>query len=229
MKNVLIILSLPLILATCKKNSDSAQLTCTEANTIMAPQLAKDLFAFKPGTWWVYEDLNNHTFDSLWVGENTSEKRYYNNSSMGTEFSFCAEVNNTKIYNKDYNMTTSSKFNTSYIELTNAPLYNGALGSGNYRIGVISNNPKNFRNSNFDFTAGKLNEDKNTSQGMDILELDSNYLFNNFSSNIALVHFVKVYDSLKFNYVQIKNIGLYKFYWASENINIILRRYNIVQ
>ena len=151
MKNVLIILSLPFIFSTCRKNTDSAPIICTDSNTVMAPQLAKDLFAFKPGTWWVYEDLINHTFDSLWVGENTSEKRYYNNSSMGTKNSFCAEVNITKIYNKDYNMGAGAKLNVPYIENVIEPLYNGSLGSGNYLVAVSSKNDMKFPSGQFSF------------------------------------------------------------------------------
>ena len=230
MKNVLIILSLPLILSTCKKSGDSATITCTDSNTVMAPQVAKDYLAFKPGTWWVYEDLVNNSFDSLWVGENTSEKRYYNNSSMGTKFSFCAEVNITKIYNKDYNMNAGAKLNMPYVENVIEPLYNGSLGGNNYHS--ISTCPPNVKfpsdpSGQTSYSGGKYSEFIN--KGYLYYYVDSNYQYILNSRRVSIINKVIVNDTIVGQVVWVCNVGLFSCYSKVDKINIILRRYNIVQ
>lgn len=77
-----IIPSLFLILCTylivsCSKDN----FECSSANTVNIPQVMKDYFYYKEGTWWVYKNVKNNTYDSLWV----SNVNLYNNRGEGKE------------------------------------------------------------------------------------------------------------------------------------------------
>lgn len=71
MKNKL--LSLFLILFTffivaCSKD----KIECSSTNTVNIPQVMKDFFFYKEGTWWVYKNVKDNTFDSMWVRQSSS-------------------------------------------------------------------------------------------------------------------------------------------------------------
>ena len=53
---------------SCSKvfNTDTS---CPDSKTFKVPGIIKDMFVFKPGTWWVYENTTTGAYDSLWVGE----------------------------------------------------------------------------------------------------------------------------------------------------------------
>lgn len=72
---------------------------CTN-NTMPLPQMAKDYFLFKNGSYWVYENTSNNDIDSFYVdgftyrtGDNTQYK-------YGNELNHCYE---------DYSYTVSGK------------------------------------------------------------------------------------------------------------------------
>lgn len=45
------------------------------------PQIMKDYFFYKQGSWWVYVNTKNNTYDSLWISNVNS----YNNRGEGGE------------------------------------------------------------------------------------------------------------------------------------------------
>jgi hypothetical protein len=57
---------LPFFLCT---NSCKEKFECNPNNTVLIPQIMKDFFFFKEGTWWVYKNVKNNAFDSLWIRE----------------------------------------------------------------------------------------------------------------------------------------------------------------
>jgi hypothetical protein len=63
-------------LSNCKEKFE-----CTSENTVPMPQIMKDYFYYKQGSWWVYVNVKNNTYDSMWVSNVTA----YNNRGEGGE------------------------------------------------------------------------------------------------------------------------------------------------
>jgi len=59
----------------------SKEIECSTSNAVKIPQVMKDYFYYKEGTWWVYKNIKNSTYDSLWV----SNVNIYNNRGKGKE------------------------------------------------------------------------------------------------------------------------------------------------
>ena len=199
---------------------------CTDSNTLFMPDVPKSFFAFKPGTWWVYEDLINHTFDSVWVGENTSVKQTMTTDDGNS--SRCVEINTTRLYNKKYNIQAiDPKYRTSYVDITIRPLYVTQLSS-TFSVNSVSDVSVNLYEQ---YPVGKFNFARNiftdaikTDNGY--AGIDSNYLLNDRTIGIAII------DSgitVPHKRVVVKKIGLYQWRSPNDHVNMILRRYNIVQ
>lgn len=69
------------LLLSCKKNTTQTNsVPCTSCQSVNE---AKDYFAFKVGTWWVYEEATSHQRDSVYVTESTIDQTgYYFNVSL---------------------------------------------------------------------------------------------------------------------------------------------------
>ena len=229
MKNIVFIPILLILFTSCRK-SKTTNLDCNDANTLFAPQLAKDLYAFKPGTWWVYEDLINHSFDSVWVGENTSVKQ-----TMTTDdgnCSRCVEINTTKLYNKKYNLqATDSKYRTSYVDIIMRPLYVSAFStqnSVNYNVDIEVVAGEKYPYGKYQFQGAVFNKDSNTSSHV-VVKLDTIYGLKNINSNYGIVHRLDINSIYDYSFIQLSKYGCYMFISKRDSTAIILRRYNIVQ
>lgn len=80
MKNTVSKIILVLVLCSsawaCKEKFE-----CTSNNYEPIPQIMKDYFFYKEGSWWVYKNIKNNTYDSMWISQN----QYYNNRGEGNE------------------------------------------------------------------------------------------------------------------------------------------------
>lgn len=56
--------------SSCKEKFE-----CNANNNVPIPQIMKDYFHYKEGTWWVYKNVKNNTYDSMWVFQSSSN--YY--------------------------------------------------------------------------------------------------------------------------------------------------------
>lgn len=65
-------LLLIIILILCLQSSCKEEFECSSSNTVNIPQIMKDYFYYKEGTWWVYKNIKNNTYDSMWVSQNSS-------------------------------------------------------------------------------------------------------------------------------------------------------------
>ena len=228
MKNIVFIPILLILFTSCRK-SKTTNLDCNDANTLFAPQLAKDLYAFKPGTWWVYEDLINHSFDSVWVGENTSVKQ-----TMTTDdgnCSRCVEINTTKLYNKKYNLqATDSKYRTSYVDVVMSPLYLTQFSnqnSVNYKVDIETIIGEKYPSGKTQFVGNTISLPTNTN--IDKGYIDSNYQYKKGLFGLAFIGQRKLQDTIYSESILINHIGLFEFKPPNDHTNMMLRRYNIVQ
>lgn len=78
MKNLFMYLfiSCTALFSCCKEEFE-----CTTENSVPIPQIMKDYFYYKQGSWWVYVNVKNNTYDSLWISNINS----YNNRGEGGE------------------------------------------------------------------------------------------------------------------------------------------------
>ncbi|MFA9213374.1 MAG: hypothetical protein ACEQSR_05950 [Candidatus Methylacidiphilales bacterium] len=74
MKKYYPIISL-LFLAIIFFNGCKEKFECSSNNEVPIPQIMKDYFYYKQGTWWVYKNVKNNTYDSMWVWQRSSN--YY--------------------------------------------------------------------------------------------------------------------------------------------------------
>lgn len=52
---------------TCKEKFE-----CNSNNHVPIPQIMKDYFYYKEGSWWVYKNTKNNTYDSMWISQSSS-------------------------------------------------------------------------------------------------------------------------------------------------------------
>jgi hypothetical protein len=64
---ILLLLIISFSISACKEKFE-----CSASNNIPIPQVMKEYFYFKEGTWWVYKNVKNNTFDSMWVSQSSS-------------------------------------------------------------------------------------------------------------------------------------------------------------
>jgi hypothetical protein len=74
MKKYYSVISL-LFLAIIFFNGCKEKFECSSNNKVPIPQIMKDYFYYKEGTWWVYKNVKNNTYDSMWVLQSSSN--YY--------------------------------------------------------------------------------------------------------------------------------------------------------
>jgi len=93
--NLAIALSLFFTQAAICNKPNKKNVDCNN-NTIPLPRLAKDLFIFNKGSWWVYKNTSTNEIDSIYVDyvlRNTSN--YYSN--FGGFLDKCYESNSTSL------------------------------------------------------------------------------------------------------------------------------------
>ena len=122
-------------------------------------------------------------------------------------------------------MSIGAKLNSPYIENIIEPLYNGSLGSNNYSNTTNSIYPEKFGAGTGQFEGNNITLNSTSS---DKAYIDSNYKFNNIKS-IAIIGNRIIQDTVNEETITVKNIGLVRNYYPFKKINLILRRYNIVQ
>ncbi len=61
-----------MIVCSISVNSCKEKFECNTSNNVPIPQIMKDYFYYKAGTWWVYKNVKNNTYDSLWVSQSSS-------------------------------------------------------------------------------------------------------------------------------------------------------------
>lgn len=64
-----------LVITSCKKDKPAEPTPCTTCQKVTE---AKDYFAFKVGSWWVYEEETSLERDSVYVTESTIDPSGYN-------------------------------------------------------------------------------------------------------------------------------------------------------
>lgn len=64
-----------LVITSCKKDKTPNSTPCTTCQKVTE---AKDYFAFKIGSWWVYEEETSQERDSVYVTESTIDANGYN-------------------------------------------------------------------------------------------------------------------------------------------------------
>ena len=224
----LIIFFLLIISYSCSK-SNLTNTDCNDGNSVLMPDVPKSFFAFKPGTWWIYEDLNNHTFDSVWVGSNTSTKQVM--STDDEAGNRCVEINTTHLYNKKYNLQAQDPaYRTSYVDITIRPLYvtsGSSSNSVNVVVDLSANTNELYPAGRLEFKGNVFNEVKSPNG---INHYDSNYNALGIGKKDALI--LKIFQNdtaIYSSIILLGKIGLYQYTIPSEQKNMILRRYKIVQ
>lgn len=61
-----------LIVSSIAFSSCKEKFECNANNNVPIPQIMKDYFYYKEGTWWVYKNIKNNTYDSMWVSQSSS-------------------------------------------------------------------------------------------------------------------------------------------------------------
>lgn len=61
-----------MIVCSISVNSCKEKFECSTNNNVPIPQIMKDYFYYKEGTWWVYKNTKNNTYDSMWVSQSSS-------------------------------------------------------------------------------------------------------------------------------------------------------------
>lgn len=61
-----------MIVCSISVNSCKEKFECSTNNNVPIPQIMKDYFYYKEGTWWVYKNKKNNTYDSMWVSQSSS-------------------------------------------------------------------------------------------------------------------------------------------------------------
>lgn len=125
--------------SSCSKTNDKKNIDCTN-NTILLPQLAKDLFIFNKGSWWVYKNISTNELDSMhveYVSKNTSN--YFRN--FGGYLDKCYEDNginlvSNKIGNINWGISVSTPDGIKKFEETNFQIttYTDLKQDGYYKL-----------------------------------------------------------------------------------------------
>lgn len=53
-------------------NNCKEKFECSSNNKVNIPQIMKDYFYYNEGTWWVYKNVKNNAYDSMWVSQSSS-------------------------------------------------------------------------------------------------------------------------------------------------------------
>jgi hypothetical protein len=77
LRSLALLLLLILVVPACKKDKTPCVTDCPESNCEDI-QCVKDYFAFKVGSWWVYEEETSGERDSVYVTEYANDPTNYN-------------------------------------------------------------------------------------------------------------------------------------------------------
>lgn len=203
--------------STCTKTNDKKNVDCTN-NTMPLPQMAKDYFLFKNGSYWVYENTSNNDIDSFYVDDFTNRTGDNTQYKYGNELNHCYE---------DYSYTISGKL-LGKLSKSVYPFEPNNATDFNKQTFFISefNSLTNQSYSRVYFIGDKIFAAEDL--GGSINQFDSLSVNNYFYKNILQVtNIVTGIDYTKQS-IYAKNIGMIQF-TTNDNITWILKRYHIVQ
>ncbi|TNE81291.1 MAG: hypothetical protein EP332_04000 [Bacteroidetes bacterium] len=101
MATLALVLGIPLFNFTGCSDKMQDDKPCVESNTVKQVQLFKDFYIYKPGSWWIYQNLADTTItDSFWVSR--YEEGYVNNTVQNHDYSnpYCFETINMQLQSK---------------------------------------------------------------------------------------------------------------------------------
>ncbi|TNE81290.1 MAG: hypothetical protein EP332_03995 [Bacteroidetes bacterium] len=78
---------------------------CVESNTVKQVQLFKDIYIYKPGSWWIYQNLSDTNItDSFWVSRYI--EGFENNTVQNHDYSepYCFETLDMQLQSSLHNM-----------------------------------------------------------------------------------------------------------------------------
>jgi hypothetical protein len=85
-----------LLQAVSCKSPDDKKLDCNN-NTMQLPQMAKDYFLFKDGSYWVYQNAINKQLDSFYISEFAERTGDNNQFKYGNKLTRCYEYYDYKL------------------------------------------------------------------------------------------------------------------------------------
>lgn len=94
----------------CKKKAVQAIINCDSSNTAYIPTDAKSRFVFKEGSWWVYKNVMNNTFDTTIISFYNHRIATPSKKAFGDKFAH-------KCYGNVEYQTLSKKFGTNRITI----------------------------------------------------------------------------------------------------------------
>ncbi len=88
-----------LIAGTISCQSCKEKFECSSGNSVPIPQIMKDFFYFKAGSWWVYYNMKTNAYDSMWVNQSSSNVYRGEGSEGFGKLDKCYEQNRDVISN----------------------------------------------------------------------------------------------------------------------------------
>ncbi len=211
--SLLLILCAYLIVSCSKSNFE-----CSSANTVNIPQVMKDYFYYKEGSWWVYKNIKNNTYDSMWVFQSTFNS-YRGEGKEGFGLT-----------NKCYEQARSAIRTITNVDLMSFRISNVVTDERErFRFSIFWRDPFNGLEKDFNlfFTNGTL-EKIDLARPIIITTLDTLIVQNNSYNGLIEVDASSFfYDNIKYRLFA-KNIGLVKYIDRDSN-HWELIRYNINQ
>lgn len=171
-----------LIIFSCKKDKpEPSPSTGTGCSTCHSVLEAKDYFAFKMGTWWVYEEENTLERDSVYLTESAIDPNGYNfNVTMYSSYEECyyhywpSYMDQLQGCDETSPISKRCLFvNKSQYQISNY-VYQSYCFFINYKIG------------DFYYTGGNLNQCENNKIIFENIYPEYTLLNNNFSKTIKI-------------------------------------------
>lgn len=229
MKNTFYFQIFPLLLIMltvgyCPSCVDEPETVCTPENTVNVPQELKDRFLFLPGTWWVYENIQNGAIDSFWVVSSRIETINVDDDDFGYIKNKCYDVFETVV---------QTKSNTNHFKYTSysTAIYPKEGHNLNDELFGIDDNyalQPNIAFYRLEFEGNVYsNQMGATVELIDSIESDLNIIY----KDILHIYYptgTKTYDYL-LNMYYARNIGLVKFHRRADNSHWELVRYHANQ
>lgn len=199
-------------------------ITCDSANTVLIPEDMKASFYFKVGTYWIYKNIDNGEFDSMWVWYSQFGVIPINKKVFAHGWNKCYENFDLRVKNKLY-FINDDYYNNYGVVLHPTDEFN----SQNELFEISEISPLNkFRG---DFRIGLRGNKYETQTDAEVLFEDSiitkeNLVFKNILNlKYPFQNTVDIYSNMYYA----KNIGLVKFVRSNDNSTWELIRYKINQ